>query len=122
MKSKKKKIKKKRKRKRKQKQKQKGGWLNRYDFAYAGRDAANTGVNAFNRIVPGLMKKTSTEVDLVTEKRIRQFIQEGGREVERVAPIIIKNTIEEIYKTPFRLSGNFGKKKYLQMKKMSINS
>ena len=68
------------------------------------------------------MKKTSTEVDLVTEKRIRQFIQEGGREVERVVPIIIKNTIEEIYKTPFRLSGNFGKKKYLQMKKMSINS
>ena len=73
----------------KQKQKQKGGWLNRYGFDYAGRDAANTGVNPFNRIVPALMKKASWEVSLVAKKRIRQFIQEENREVERVIPIIL---------------------------------
>ena len=103
--------------KRKWKWKQKDGWLNRYDFAYAGRDTINTGVNAVNRIAPGFVKEASREVDLVAEKIIRQFIQEGGTEVKRVATIIIKNAIEEIYKTPFRLLGNFGKKKYLQMKK-----
>ena len=45
------------------KRKQKGGWLNRRNFAYAGRDAANTGMNASNRIAPGLMKKASTEIN-----------------------------------------------------------
>ena len=43
------------------------------------------------------MKKASREVDLVAKKRTRQFVQEGGRKAERVAPIIIKNAIEEIY-------------------------
>ena len=41
------------------------------------------------------MKKASREVAFVTEKRMRHFIQEGGREVERVAPKIKKNTIEK---------------------------
>lgn len=103
--------------KRKRKAYQKGGWLNRYDFAYAGRDADNTGVNGFNRIASGLMNKPSTEVDLVAKKRIKQFIQKGGKKVERVAPIIFKNLIGEIHKTHLRLLGNFGKRKYLQMKK-----
>lgn len=71
------------------KQKQKDRWLNRYGFDYAGRDAANTGVNPFNRIVPARMKKASWEVALVAKKRIRQFVQEENREVERDIPIII---------------------------------
>ena len=54
--------------KRKRKRKQKGGWLNRCNFAYAGRDAANTGMNAFNRIAPGLMKKASTKIICLPRK------------------------------------------------------
>lgn len=50
------------------KRKQKGGWLNRRNFAYAGRDAANTGMNASNRIAPGLMKKASTEIICLPKK------------------------------------------------------
>ena len=42
----------------KRKRKQKGSWLNRW-FCYIVRDAANTGVNAFERIGPGLMRKAS---------------------------------------------------------------
>ena len=49
------------------------------------------------------MKKASREVNLLAEKRIRQFIQARGREVERVAPIITKSAIEEKYKTHFKL-------------------
>lgn len=53
---------------------QNGGWLNRYDLLMQVRDADNTGVNGFNSIAPGLMKKPSREVDLVAKKRIKQFI------------------------------------------------
>ena len=67
------------------------------------------------------MKKASREVAFVTEKRMRHFIQEGGREVERVAPKIKKKHHRKKYKTRFRLLGNFGEEEYLQMKKNANN-
>ena len=60
------------------------------DFAYIIRDPANIGVNAFERIGPGLMRKASREVNLFAKKRIKQFIQKRRREVERVTSIILK--------------------------------
>ena len=33
---------------------QHGGFLNRYDFLYAGRDTKNTGLSTLRRITPGL--------------------------------------------------------------------
>lgn len=77
----------------KRRRKQNGRWLNKYDFVYTGRGAANTGVDAFNGIAPGLMKISSREIDLIAEKRIKRFIKEGWREVQIVTPIIIKNAI-----------------------------
>lgn len=61
--------------------------------------------------------KKSGEIDLIAEKRIKQFIKEGWREVQIVTPIIIKNAIYEIYNTPFRLLDNFEKKIFANEKK-----
>lgn len=37
--------------------------------------------------------------------------------MERIAPKIIKGAIEEVYKTPFRLLGNLGKKQFAKIKR-----
>lgn len=54
---------------------------------------------------------------MTTEKRIKQTVQQGGKEIKRVAPGIIKKTIEDVCETPFPLLGNFGRKKYYQVVK-----
>lgn len=50
----------------------------------------------------------------VGTNRIKQAIRQSGKEVERIVAKIIKNAIKEIYKTPFRLLGSFGRKKHRQ--------
>ena len=45
------------------------------------------------------------------------MIRSGGAEIERVARKIIKGAIEEVYKTPFILLGNFGKEKFQKIKR-----
>ena len=69
------------------KRKQRGRFLNRYDFAYAGRDT----------------------------------IKQASKELERIGPGLLKNAIEELYKTPFRLLETAGKKKYNVIKKNVSN-
>ena len=44
------------------KRKQKGGFLNRYDFAYAGRDTVNTAAKELERIGPRLIKTAVEEL------------------------------------------------------------
>ena len=44
-------------------------------------------------------------------------MRSGGAEIERVAPKIIEGAIEEVYKTPFRLLGNLGKKHFQKIKR-----
>ena len=44
------------------------------------------------------------------------MVRSGGAEIEYVAPKIIKGAIEEVYKTPFRLLGNFGKEQFQKIK------
>ena len=92
--------------------KQVGGFLNRYDFAYAGRDV----VNQVGKIAPGIINKPTSDVNKIAQQRIDQTIKTGGAEVERIAPKIIRGVVEDVYKTPFRLLGNFGKKQLQKIK------
>ena len=45
---------------------QKGGFLNRYDFAYAGGDT----VNQVGKIAPGLIKNASPEINNIAQQRM----------------------------------------------------
>ena len=86
-----------------------GGFLNRYDFAYAGRDT------------PGVIKDASNEINNIAKDRINQTITQGGKEVERVLPKILRGAIEDVYQTPFRMPGNFGKQQLNKLKRKILN-
>ena len=88
------------------------GFLNRYDFAYAGRDT----VNQVGKIAPNIIKQATGEVNKIAQQRIDQAIRSGRSEIERVAPKIIRGAIKEVYKTPFRLLGNLGKRQFQKIK------
>ena len=92
---------------------QTGGFLNRYDFAYAGRDT----VNQIGKVAPKIITQATGEVNKIAEQRINQNIRSGSSEIERVAPKIKRGAIEEVYKTPFRLLGNLGKKQFEKIKR-----
>ena len=97
----------------KRRRSQTDGFLNRYDFAYAGRDT----VNQVGKIAPGIINKATSEINKIAQQRIDQAIRTGGAEVECIAPKIIRGAIEEVYKTPFRLLGNLGKQQFQKIKK-----
>ena len=99
--------------KRKTSRRQMGGFLNRYDFAYAGRDT----VNQVGKIAPGIINIVAGEINKITQQRIDQVVRSGGAEIERVAPKIIRSAIEEVYKTPFRLLGNLLKRQFQKIKR-----
>ena len=98
------------------KRQQRGGFLNWYDFAYAGRDTVNQAFKNLNNTAPKLIIQKSNEVDKIAKTRIRQVINNGGQHIQKIAPQIIHVAIEDIYKTPFRLLGKFGKQKFYQLK------
>ena len=79
--------------------------MNRYDFAYAGRDTANQ----VSKVIPGVIKAAPNDINNIAQERINQIISLGGKEVELVLPKILRGAIEDVYQTPFRLLGNFGK-------------
>ena len=87
---------------------QRGGFLNRYDFAYAGRDTVNQDMIA-PKLVDQLLSKATTGLDKISAKRVEQ--------IKQIAPGLIRGAVEELYKTPFRLLGNIGRKKYKVLKK-----
>ena len=92
---------------------QTGGFLNRYDFAYAGRDT----VNQVGKIAPGIINKATSDINKIAEQRIDQAIKTGGAEIKRVAPKVIRGAIEEVYKAPFGLLGNLGEKQFQKIKR-----
>ena len=106
---------------RKKRRKQKGGWLSRYDFAYAGRDSVNQAAHHLKKIAPGLIKQSTKELDAIASRRINQLTRNTAEEIKRIAPGLIRGAIEEAYKTPFRLLGKFGTNKYNQLKKIITN-
>ena len=100
---------------------QRGGFLNRYDFAYAGKDTVNQAAKHLNSLAPQLvnqlMDRATTGLDKVTAKRVEQLSRETGQTLKKIAPGLIRGAIEELYKTPFRLLGNLGRKIYKELKK-----
>ena len=110
------KIKRQKKRARRKKQRQKGGFLNRYDFAYAGQDTINQVFKNLDKTAPALIQNLKGELNDVLQQRIDQVITEGGAQLKEVRPKLLKCAIEDIYKMPFRLLGNFGKKKLTETK------
>ena len=78
--------------KRKKSRRQIGGFLNRYDFAYAGRDV----VNQVGKVAPKMMSQAPGEINKIAQQRIDQVIRSGGAEIERIAPKIIRGAMEEV--------------------------
>ena len=56
---------------------QRGGFLNRYDFAYAGRDTVNQAFKNLNQTAPDLTKQLTNEVNNVAQQRLDQAINQG---------------------------------------------
>ena len=100
--------------KRKKSRLQTGGFLNRFDFAYVGRDV----VNQVGKVAPKMITQATGEINKVAQERIDQVVRSGGAEIERIPQKIIKGAIEEVYKKPFRLLRNLGKKQFQKIKKL----
>ena len=73
----------------KKRRSQRGGFLNRYDFAYAGRDT----VNQVRKIVSGIIKQATDQIDKIVQDRINQVIRSDGAEYERVFAKILRGVI-----------------------------
>ena len=110
---------------RNRRRRQRGSFLNRYDFAYAGKDTVNQAAKHLNSVAPQLvnqlMDRFTTGLDKVTAKRVEQLSRETGQTLKKIAPGLIRGAIEELYKTPFRLLGNLGQKKYKELKRNVFN-
>ena len=87
--------------------------MNRYDTAYAGRDV----VNQAAKIAPEVIKNATKDIDEIAKNRINQMVTIGEVEIERVLPKILHGAIEDVYQTPFRLLGKFGKQQLNKIKK-----
>ena len=51
-----------------------GGFLNRYDFAYAGTDV----LNQTAKVTLGVIKAATNDINKIAEQRINQAISQGG--------------------------------------------
>ena len=85
-----------------------GGFLNRYDFAYTGRDV----VNQEGKVTPGIIKGATGNINKIVKQRINQIISQGRKEIDRILPNVLRGAIEDVYQTPFRLLRNFGKSQF----------
>ena len=64
-----------------------------------------------------VISQATGETKKIAQQRIDQVVRLGRAEIKRVAPKIIRGAIEEVYKTPFRLLGNLGKKQFQKIKR-----
>ena len=64
-----------------------------------------------------MIKSATNDLNVAATDRINQIITEGGKEMERILPKILREAIEGVYQTPFRLLGNFGKQQFNKIKK-----
>ena len=92
-------------------------FLNRCDFAYAGRDT----VNQAAKVAPGIIKGVTNDINNLVKKRIDQIISQGGKKIERILPKFLRGAIEDVYQTPFRLLVNFGKQQLKKLKRKIFN-
>ena len=99
-----------------------GGFFNCYDFVFAGINA----VNQAAKVTRSVIKAATNNINKVSQKRINQIISQGGQEVERMLPKMLRGAIEDVYQTPFRLLGKFGKQQFnktkqKRLKQISVN-
>ena len=80
---------------------------------FAGKDV----VNQAAKVAPGVIKQATNDIDQMVKNRLNQGISSGGAEIERVLPKILRGVIEDVYKTPFMLLGNFGEQQFNKIKK-----
>ena len=59
-------------RKKRKKQPQKGGFLNRYDFVYAGGDVVNQAFKNLDKTAPALIQNLKGELNDVLQQRIHR--------------------------------------------------
>ena len=65
-----------------------------------------------------MIKAATNDIKNIANGRINQIILQGGKEVERVLPNILRGAIEDVYQTPFRLLDNFVKQRLNKFKKI----
>ena len=96
---------------RNRRRRQRGGFVNQYDFAYAGKDTINQAAKHLNSLAPQLvnqlMDRATAGLDKITANRVEQLSRETGQTLKKIAP--------------FRLLGNLGRKKYKELKKNVFN-
>ena len=92
-------------------------FLNRYDFAYTGRDT----VNQAAKVAPDIIKGVTNDINNITKQRIDQIISQGRKKIERILPKVLRGAIEDVYQTPFRLLINFGKQQLNKLKRKILN-
>ena len=68
-----------------------------------------------------MINNASNEINNIAKQRIDQIITQGGKEVERVLPKILRGAIEDVYQTPFRMLGNFGKQQLNKLKRKVLD-
>ena len=68
-----------------------------------------------------MIKNAGNEINNITKQRIDQIITQGGKEVERVFPKILRGAIEDVYQTPFRMLRNVGKQQLNKLKRKILN-
>ena len=68
-----------------------------------------------------MIKAATNEINDTAKDRINQIIGQGGKEVERVLPKILRGAIEDIYQMPFRLLGNFEKQQLNKIKRKILH-
>ena len=62
-------------------------------------------------------KATTNYINKIAEQIINQIISKGGAEVEWVLPKILRGAIKDVYETPFRFLGSFGKQQLNKIKR-----
>ena len=66
--------------------KRRGGFLNRHDFAYAGQDTVNQAMKGLDMLAPKVIGQTLKEIDKIAEARIRQVINDGRQQIQKIVP------------------------------------
>ena len=71
---------------------QMGGFLNYYDFAYAGRDV----VNQLAKVALGVIRRANNDIKNIAKQRIDQIISQGGKE-RCVLSKVLRGATEDVY-------------------------
>ena len=73
-------------------------------------------MKGLDSLAPKLINQTSGEIDEIAVARVKQVINDGEQQIQKITPQIIRGAIGDVYKTLFRLLGNLDKKKFAQLK------